>query len=222
MALVFNLTLLEHCLGRRCTRPDFLNGAKTLKGTYGETNDKRRGAAAVLPSLDIQATAKRTRVAASLPKKEKVDSGMAVVSFASTGSTPETFSPRQHKTYEAMLHAMGNGIKALFDKSNMKQRWDWDQFGITTSAEVVNRSDTWKAMSDQCHGASLLCQVRCTQKALASLARVSQTLTLVIGEQEPWTFVYIWRIMLIVRGISHRLTPSKHAFLISFWCFSGG
>jgi hypothetical protein len=166
---------------------------------------------------------KRSRVPSSLPPKQKgAGSTMIVVSAAATGSVPKPFSPRQHKVHEEMLLSMGDSMKSLFDKANIKGRWAWDEFGLTTSAECTDHSDTWKVMADQCHGASSLCQVRCTPKALATLERVRETLSRVMGEHGPWMFVYIWRIVLSVRGISHRLPRFKHAFLGSFLLFVRG
>jgi len=165
--------------------------------------------------------AKRTRVAASLPARKKKEAGctVMVVSTAATGSVPKPLSPRQYKIYEEMLHHMGDSIKSLFDKANIKGQWGWDEFGFTTPAEGADSSDTWKMLADLCHGASSLCQVQCTQKAVSLLAGVREALSRVVGQQSPWMFVYLWRIVLSVRGISYRLPPPKHAFFGSFLLF---
>jgi len=191
-------------------------GEEFQKNTRKRNRDKK-----TKPPTQPPGHAKRTRPTALPPKQGAVAASVIVgsSSIITMQSIPKPFTARQHKVHEEILHAMGGSIKSLFDKANIKGRWGWDEFGFTTSAEVSDHSTTWKLMADRCHGASTLCQARCPDKAFAALAGVRETLARVVGEHGPWLFVYLWRIVLLVRGISERLSPSKHAFLGSFLVF---
>lgn len=168
------------------------------------------------------AVPKRKRGAASLPPEKEKQQARAILvppeaalALASR-FVPRPFSLKHLKVYEQMLHCMGDTVKSLFDKSNVKGRWTWDDFGITAPGGGIDYSDTWKAIAEQCHAASLLCVAGCHEKGLATLAVVRERLRGVVDQDGPWTIVYLWRILLLVFSISHHLPTSRGTFFRGF------
>jgi hypothetical protein len=145
---------------------------------------------------------KRSRAAAGLPKKHLRYANSVIQPI------PKMLSLEQTRMYEEMLHAIGDCVKSLFDTAKTKTPWGWDEFGITIPYGVFDCSNAWRNMTEECYGAAWLTNRRHIPKMLASIEKVRGTLAETIREHEPWMFVYLWRVILIVRSISHHLVGS--------------
>ncbi|KAG7080997.1 hypothetical protein JMJ78_0003129 [Colletotrichum scovillei] len=83
--------------------------------------------------------------------------------------------------------------------------------GPFTPLGLVDYSTEWKAIADQCHGAStLISQGNGTQqKCQRTLLNVFKGIDQLAQQEDPWILVYLWRIILYLRGISYRIENKK-------------
>lgn len=113
-----------------------------------------------------------------------------------------------------MFLLVGNYVKGHLDTT--RKLWAWDEFGVTYAPGAANYSDLWKTIADQCHGASSLIQTKHQLKAFKTIQKVYQRLATAAQQHDPWVVVYIWKILLYIRGISDRLRPPHASFVKRF------
>ncbi|EXF83416.1 hypothetical protein CFIO01_10506 [Colletotrichum fioriniae PJ7] len=113
-----------------------------------------------------------------------------------------------------ILYSTGNYLKGLFDQGRPGEAssgWKVNLFGLTPPQGLKDYSTEWKAIADQCHGASaLISQGNGTQqKCQRTLLNVFKGIDQLAQQEDPWMLVYLWRIILYLRGISYRIEKEK-------------
>ncbi|KAK1569361.1 uncharacterized protein LY79DRAFT_663728 [Colletotrichum navitas] len=122
---------------------------------------------------------------------------------------------------DAEMKALGHLIKsatdylgALFDQGLAKDLvsgWKGDSFGLIVPPGRADHSLKWKLVADQCHGASSLVQrdMKTRHKCHKTLFNVFRDIDKLKQYNDPWMAVYLWGIILYLRGISYRIEHQK-------------
>lgn len=174
-------------------------------------------------SLKVAGTARATlkprrRGAKALPKKDDRQQNVYLSLSREAGTDNkerlQNFTPEDVRRLHSMLDTVGNYVKGHLDTT--KANWSWDDIGIVYTAGTADYSDLWKTIADQCHGASSLIQTKHQLKAFKTMQEVYHKLAVAAQQHDPWVLVYLWKILLSVRGISYRLNPPNASFLKRF------
>ncbi|KAK1476928.1 hypothetical protein CABS01_15212 [Colletotrichum abscissum] len=118
------------------------------------------------------------------------------------------------KALACMLYSTGNHLMGLFDQGRPGETssgWKVNSFGLTPPQGHEDYSAEWTAIADQRHGAStLISQGNGTQqKCQRTLLNVFKSIDQLAQQEDPWMLVYLWRIILYLRGISYRIENKK-------------
>ncbi|KAK1468244.1 hypothetical protein CMEL01_00011 [Colletotrichum melonis] len=118
------------------------------------------------------------------------------------------------KALACMLYSIGNYLMGLFDQSRPGETssgWKVNSFGLTPPQGHEDNSTEWKAIADQCHGAStLISQGNGTQKKCqTTLLNIFKSIEQLAQQEDPWMLIYLWMIILYFRGISYRIENKK-------------
>ncbi|KAK2022318.1 hypothetical protein LX32DRAFT_645598 [Colletotrichum zoysiae] len=105
-------------------------------------------------------------------------------------------------------------IDALFDQGRKEDPvagWKGDSFDLIAPRGRKDHSLEWKVVADQCHGASSLVQrdTETQNKCRRTLSNIFADIDTLAQYDDPWMIVYIWRIILYLRGISYRIEHRK-------------
>ncbi|KAF6814917.1 hypothetical protein CSOJ01_03747 [Colletotrichum sojae] len=114
----------------------------------------------------------------------------------------------------SVLSSVSAYFKVLFDQGRGRDTssgWTGDSFRLIPPVGRKDLSSNWKAISDQCHGASSLLRTRGESdgKCQRTLSNVIRDFEKVDLQDDPWMLVYLWRSILYLRGISFRLEGHK-------------
>ncbi|KAL3294403.1 hypothetical protein RB213_005302 [Colletotrichum asianum] len=159
----------------------------------------------------LSGTSDRARSAQSLPQKQFQDSEKLAYRLDKHLSLLAPDDPRLAQLEKTLFNVWGYFMRVFDRGSDGVSGWTGDFFSLNPPEGYCDNSSDWKAVSDQCHGASILvtrpddtngkCQ-KTLHKALSLFDKLLQ-------KKDPWMLVYIWRIILYMRGIAFRLEPRK-------------
>ncbi|UQC85955.1 uncharacterized protein CLUP02_11454 [Colletotrichum lupini] len=95
------------------------------------------------------------------------------------------------KALACMLYSIGNYLMGLFDQSRPGETssgWKVNSFGLTPPQGHEDNSTEWKAIADQCHGAStLISQGNGTQKKCQiTLLNILKSIYQLAQQEDPW------------------------------------
>ncbi|KAK2735466.1 hypothetical protein CKAH01_01847 [Colletotrichum kahawae] len=159
----------------------------------------------------LSGTSDRARSAKSLPQKQFQESQKLAYRLDKHLSLLAPDDPKLAQLEKMLYNVWGYFMRVFDRESDGVSGWTGDFFGLIPPEGHCDFSGDWKAVSDQCDGASILVagQDDTNGKCQKTLHKALSVFDNLLQKKDPWMLVYIWRVILYMRGNSFRLEPKK-------------
>jgi hypothetical protein len=110
------------------------------------------------------------------------------------------FSPASGPTFQAFIyqekifHELDNLIKGCFDKGTKSKRWTPGIFAFIPPMGAVDNSKSWRLLSAQCSGITLLCDAMLYDHALFLFSKVLERSKAAAQSYDPNILIHFWTI----------------------------
>ncbi|KAL0934567.1 uncharacterized protein CTRU02_211366 [Colletotrichum truncatum] len=133
-----------------------------------------------------------------------------------TDDTP-TESRKRARAATSLDERPEESPNVLFDRGrngDKRSGWAGDRFRLIPPNGCQDHFKEWKAVADQSHGASALIRLHGgpSGKYHGTLHIVFKDIDKLVKQDDPWMLVYLWRVILYLRGISFRVEHHKSSY----------